>query len=203
MWSNDSFELEIGERERAFLSCSLPVRHRTPPLPSSSGRNHNIMSPRPRARSERETDTEWKRPGAGERDLLLPHAAWTRPCPDNRDCVVQYHADRLIHQRNSGSHMRRKRYAWLRRRGRNSRKTRVTPCRVRPSVRREKLVREGRAGRQFSQAGMPDASSLLSPFLFLPLVAIVILIRHSNNDSLAANWPKEREGGEIWARAGG
>ena len=70
----------------------------------------------------------------------------------------------------------------------------VRGVRPRPSVRREKLVREGRAGRQFSQAGMPDASSFLSPFLFLPLVAIVILIRHSNNDSLAANWPKERSG---------
>ena len=40
---------------------------------------------------------------------------------------------------------------------------------------------------------MPPPSSLPSS-LFLPLVAIVILIRHSNNDSLAANWPKERSG---------
>ena len=70
-----------------------------------------------------------------------------------------------------------------------------------PPVRPAREIGQGRtaapserAGRQFSQAGMPDASSFPSPFLFLPLVAIVILIRHSNNDSLAANWPKERSG---------
>ena len=67
-------------------------------------------------------------------------------------------------------------------------------------VRPEKLVREGwrqQAGRQFSQAGMPPSPSL-------PLVAIVILIRHSNNDSLAANWSadQERERGREGERSG-
>ena len=97
-----------------------------------------------------------------------------------------------MHQRNSGSHMKRKRYAWLRRRGRNSRKTRVTPCR-RPSVRRAARNWSGKDGGG-SLARLACPMPPPSPFLFLPLVAIVILIRHSNNDSLAANWPKERSG---------
>ena len=57
------------------------------------------------------------------------------------------------------------------------------------------------AGAQAGSLARP--ACLPSPSLFLPLVAIVILIRHSNNDSLAANWPKERERERERSGAGG
>ena len=77
------------------------------------------------------------------------------------------------------------------RHGWNSRKTRVTPFRRRRPAR--EIGQRGQAGSLARLACLPIPPSLS---LSLPLVAIVILIRHSNNDSLAANWPTGRRPGK-------